>query len=106
MLANGKEAISATMVLAYGAGYTAMLAIVYVPAYMTMQSAGQRIRDAFAPVEMPGSPAYDEYIKTRNAWEDLLQFKANAADSLRIGTAVLAPIVTGVITVLVGVTVH
>ena len=106
MLANGNEAISATMVLAYGAGYTAMLAIVYVPAYMTMQLAGQRIRDAFAPMELPGSPTYDEYVKRRIAWEELLQFKANAADSLRIGTAVLAPIVTGVSTVLVGITVH
>jgi hypothetical protein len=99
-----RPAISATLVLAYGAGYTAMLALVYMPDYLYMQSAGRRILGSFLPMELPDSPRYDEYLKRQSAWEELLQLMIGPADSLKIGTAVLAPIVTGVINVLVGVT--
>jgi hypothetical protein len=105
LVAAGVQGVSATLVLAYGAGYTAMLAIVYVPAYLSMQAAGRRILESYLPMQLPDSPTYDEYQQTRRAWEDLLQLKVGPADSFRIGTAVLAPIVTALITVLVGVTI-
>jgi hypothetical protein len=104
LVAAGVKAVSATLVLAYGAGYTAMLAIVYVPSYLSMQNAGRRLLESYLPMQLPDSSTYDEYEKTRGAWEDLLQLKVGPADSFKIGTAVLAPIVTALITVFAGVT--
>jgi hypothetical protein len=94
---------SATAVLAYAAGATAMLAIAYVPAYLSMQRAGRDLIDRYVQKQLPGSPNYDTYRKTRDDWEDHLQLKVGPVDSLKIGTAVLTPIVTGLATVLIGV---
>jgi hypothetical protein len=105
IVAAKQPASSPAVVLAYGTGVTAMLAIVYVPAYLSMQSAAQRILESYAPTQLPDSPTYDEYLKRQTAWEEQLQLRVGAVDSLKIGTAVLAPIVTGLISALVGVTV-
>ena len=105
LIAADRDSFSATMVLAYGAFFTALLALVYVPAYQCMQSAGRRLLEAAAPEELPDSPTYGTYKTTRAAFEDVLQVKVGPADSFRIATAVLAPLVSGVITVLVGVSV-
>jgi len=104
VVASGHEqtAPTATAVLAYAAGATAMLAIAYVPAYLSIQRAGRSVVHRYVPEELPGSPTYDAYKKNRNDWEDHLQLKVGPVDSLKIGTAVLTPIVTGLATVLIG----
>jgi hypothetical protein len=103
--AADKPSFSATMVLVYGAGFTAMLALVYVPAYLSMQAAGRRLLEASAPLQLPDSPTFDANQKTRGAFEELLQLKVGPRDSFKIATAVLAPIVTGVVSVIIGVTI-
>jgi hypothetical protein len=97
LVASGHEqtAPSATAVLAYAAGATAMLAIAYVPAYLSIQRAGRAVVHRYVPEELPGSPAYDVFKKTRGDWEDHLHLKVGPVGNLKIGTAVLTPIVTG-----------
>lgn len=105
LIAYGNESFSSSMVLAYGASFTALLALVYVPSYVTMEAAARRLLDAHAPEELPDSPTYEQTKSVRAAFEEVLQIKVGPADSLRIATAVLAPLVSGVITVLAGVSV-
>lgn len=103
LLAARGSTFSATMVLAYGAAYTAVLAVLYVPPYVNMQASSRRLTEALYPPLLPGEDGFADRQQHRSDLAGILRTDVAAPDSLKVAAAVLAPLVSGLVAVLVGV---
>src|SRR6266849_5815315 len=82
-------------VLLYAIFFVVLLALVYIPVYLSLERAGRQILEAAFPIPAgplgTGSPKADWYTG-RKALEDLLQLGIRLEESLRAGVAILAPL--------------
>jgi hypothetical protein len=82
-----------SLVLAYGAFFTLLLVICYVPTHLMVEHAGKRILDAVLPDE-PAATILD-WQKSRKELLQLLHLDTALQDSLKNTIAILAPILAG-----------
>jgi hypothetical protein len=84
--------------LLYGGFFTVVLAFVYVPAHLSLQRLGTGLVDACWPIPLtrPDKDWYDN----RQAASAALGLTVSVKDSFQAGAAILAPLVTSVVTVL------
>lgn len=90
------------VVWSYGLYYSFVLVLVYLPPYLSLLALGRAIRDAAAKREFPGSPGYETAKKNRDAWDEELQLKVTATETLRAATLVLIPLVSSLGSSLLG----
>ncbi len=83
------------LVLAYGAFFTLILGLCYVPAYIVMQSAGDRILQGF----LKSTTDVAVWHKERKRLAKLLGLDASVAQSLKDIGAILSPLGAGLISV-------
>lgn len=83
------------LVLAYGAFFTLILGLCYLPAYIVMQSAGDRIRQEF----LKDTTDVVAWNKERKRLAKLLGLDAGIAQSLKDSGAILSPMIAGLISV-------
>jgi hypothetical protein len=104
-LQDGPASFPNYLVFVYGAYFTALFALLYVPVYSNLKSAGQDLIDHTYPIVLPDSADFQDRQGEREAMESLLQLRVGTADSLKIVGIFLAPLITSLVTVLVGITV-
>jgi hypothetical protein len=90
-----------TVVLAFGAYYTLLIALVYIPVYNYLMDAGRKIRDS----RVPGlfSKTLDEWgtsYKVRTDLEAILQLHYTPQQQLQTAVAILAPLLSSIIALL------
>ena len=104
-LEGGPAAFPNYLVFVYGAYFTALFAILYVPTYSDLKAAGEALIDRLYPMVLPDSPDFERRQEQRVAMEAMLELRVGAADSLKIVGIVLAPLITSLVTVLVGISI-
>lgn len=105
-LEGGPAAFPNYLVFVYGAYFTALFAILYVPVYSDLKSAGEVLIDRLYPTILPDSPDFQRRQEQRAAMEAMLELRVGAADSLKIVGIVLTPLITSLATVLVGISIQ
>jgi hypothetical protein len=91
-------------VLLYGAFFTALLLLVYVPAHLALKRLGLRIRDHYFPLSGMPDPDADSFrgwLDKRTTLETLLQLNVTPTQQLQASLFILAPLLSAVITSLV-----
>ncbi len=82
----------------YGGFFTVVLALLYVPAYTSLQRQARALIDACWPVP-PSAKPDEAWYKARQSAEAALGLAVSVRDSFQTGAAILAPLVTSIITV-------
>lgn len=94
----------ASAVLLYGAFFTALLLIVYVPAYLSLRRFCLDIRECYFPVKKVPSPTSAEFaawVEGRSRLDALTQVNVTAGQQLQASIFILAPLLSGLLSALV-----
>jgi hypothetical protein len=91
-------------VLLQGAYFTGLLALVYIPTYTLYATAGGDLVDSIYPVTAPDLDweHLSRWRANRKSLEELLQLQSGAVHNFRASVAIMAPVATSVVTVLMG----
>ena len=89
-------------VLAYGASLTVILTLVYVPVYVSLVSVGRQVCDTFFKMPSIYSKSWTDVYSKRKKLEELLQLGITAGQNLRATVAILIPLLSGIISTLLG----
>jgi len=90
-------------ILLYGAFFTGLLLLVYVPAHLALRGLGLRIRDryfALSEMPVPRSDSFKGWLEKRAALENLLQLNITPSQQLQASLFILAPIISAIFTAL------
>lgn len=91
-------------VLLYGAFFTALLALVYVPAHLVLQRQAQRVRDHHFPLAdmpAPDSAEAKAWLERRAAFGDLLAVDGSPLRQLEASLFIVTPLVSAILSSLV-----
>lgn len=91
-------------VLLYGAFFTGVLLLVYVPAHLALKRLALRIRDHYFPLSGmpdPDSDSFKGWLDKRTTLETLLQLNVTPSQQLQVSLFILAPLLSAIITSLV-----
>lgn len=83
---------SADSVVLYGLVLSLILALVYLPTYVTLQQTGERLRDRIQSLPGPEDPHFEARLAKRKAVDDLLGLQLSASASFRAGVFILSPL--------------
>lgn len=78
-------------VLLYAIFFVLLLALVYVPVYLSLERRAREVLDAVYPADWSAEPAAD-WARRRKELGDYLQVGIRLEESLRAGVAILAPL--------------
>jgi hypothetical protein len=81
----------ATYPLLYGGLFTAVLAMIYFPAYDELQRASRRLVEIAYPVDWREGPDHS-WFEARRDFADLLKIELSPLQAFRSGVAILGPI--------------
>ncbi len=85
----------ATLVWLYGAYYSVLLLVIYMPAYNSRLIAGEKILDRYLTLPLPSQDNWaDVYIKRKQLSENL-GLEESIIDSLQTLLPILAPLISG-----------
>lgn len=85
--------------LTYGGVFTALAALIFVPAYVAWQERVSELRDTLHPVPEDGRPTHD-WFQARDDLDTLLAAKASSGRVLATAFSVLAPLIASVVSAL------
>jgi hypothetical protein len=88
--------------LAYGAYFTLLVVLVYLPTFLSLQAIGRKLHDAFFPQIFPSTENWADIRDRRKYLEELLQLQVGAYQSLHASIVVLAPLISSIISTLLG----
>ncbi|MGZ6706632.1 MAG: hypothetical protein ACXVFN_06775 [Solirubrobacteraceae bacterium] len=89
-------------VLLAGVYFTGLLALLAIPNYERLRSAGGRLRDEQFPVRWPPEPGWKERLDERRAVDGLLKLELSPAASFRAAVAILAPLASSLVSRVLG----
>ncbi|MFQ6026950.1 MAG: hypothetical protein ACE5Q6_05470 [Dehalococcoidia bacterium] len=95
-----EENFPAALVLVYGAYFTLIVALVYIPTRVSLIEAGRKACDDLLPYVSPTNRLWAQRITDRRHLEELLQVGASAVQSFQAGLAILAPLLSGLVPIL------
>jgi hypothetical protein len=84
-------------VLLYGAFFSLVLVTIYLPTYNQLQLAGRWLVEHYTRFCEPDSPDWDAAVAKRTQLIGLLQLELSLTGSLTAGAAILAPLATAVV---------
>jgi hypothetical protein len=87
------------LVLLYGAFFTAVIALAYVPAYKALVGTGRRMVQLVLPMPEPGTPTFGTWYSARKLLLEFLQLEVSVGDRLRAGIIVLAPLTSALLSI-------
>ncbi len=90
----------ATSVVLFGALFTAMLALLFAPAYVELRDFQRRIRDFISRIPDDGIPPESWYLE-RERLSALLQLDSSSLEAIRSATLLLGPFFTALVTLFV-----
>lgn len=88
------------IVFAYGIFLSALLAAAYAPAFAELQRAGERLLNSIEPPPETGDPDWPDGSTRRGEVRSFLGLDVDFVQSLRVGIAVLAPLASGFVSLL------
>ena len=97
--AVGKEAFPMEFVLIYGIFFSLLLAAVYAPSWVRLQNVGYEIVNQAAPLPDPRLEGWTDAAAKRKELITLLQLELSLTGSLQAGLAILAPLLTSIVSV-------
>ena len=77
-----------------------LLAAAYAPAFNALRNAGERVLDELEPGPEPGAENWPAADTPPNGFRVYLELDTGFVESLRVGLAVLAPLASGLVTLL------
>jgi hypothetical protein len=83
---------TADSIVLYGFVLSFLLALVYLPTFLTLQRTGTLMRDRIQPLPNLTDPNLNAKIASRNGLDELLGLKVSASGSFRAGVAILTPL--------------
>jgi hypothetical protein len=86
--------------LVYGLFLSTLLAAVYAPAFAALRGAGERVLEELEPSLEPGDDGWPLGTPRRRELRAHLELDAGLVESLRVGVAVLAPLASGLVSLL------
>jgi hypothetical protein len=91
-------------VLLYGAFFSVLLASIYIPAYLALTDAGQRMRDRCFPLSRrwENAEAWAAWYRQRKDFEEFLGLRLGTVASLRGVVGVLTPLASSAVSLLLG----
>jgi hypothetical protein len=92
-----EEIFPREQVLLAGVYFTALLALLAIPIYERLRSAGCRLRDERLPPSWPPEPGWKERVEERSALDRLLSLELSSAASFRAALAILAPLASSLV---------
>jgi hypothetical protein len=99
-----ESAFPATAVLLYGAFFTGLLVLVYVPAHLSLRRFCVDIREHYFPVSDMPPPTREDFagwVESRARLDTLTQVNVTTGQQLQAGLFILAPLVSGILGALV-----
>lgn len=93
---------SPKIIILYGFFGSALVALAYTPTYLTFKEKGEYLLDSFFPLPPDNSMSWETWNKNRTVLENLLQLRLSSIKTLQVATAILSPLLGGVISVLLG----
>src|SRR5919204_2007616 len=97
-----KSSFPREYVLLYGAFFTLLLAVWYTPVYLKLLEVGRANLEAACPLEEPKSPGWLPAYEKRKKLEEHLQLEVATSASFRAGVAILAPLASALVALLLG----
>jgi hypothetical protein len=88
------------LVLAYGISFTSILAILYIPAYFSLNKLGFHLRDILFPLPEPNSDSWMEITSKRKSLEELLELRTSIGQNVLSDIPIMAPLLGGLISTL------
>jgi hypothetical protein len=85
--------------LTYGGVFTALAALIFIPAYVAWQERVSGLRDTLHPVPKDGRPEHD-WFQARDDFDALLNARASAGRVLATAFSVLAPLTASAVSAL------
>jgi hypothetical protein len=98
---KGEHGFPKEILLAYGGYLSAVLALLYVPAYGRLLELGRRLRDRIAPLDGDDA-ALVESLEQREKLAGLLDLEVSASTSFRGVVLILTPLTTSLVGLLIG----
>ena len=86
--------------LLYGLFLSTLLAAAYVPAFSALRAKGEQLLEELEPLSDPSNAAWPIGTPRRRELRAHLQLDAGLVDNLRVGIAVLAPLASGLLSLL------
>jgi hypothetical protein len=80
----------------YGAYFTLLILILYLPIYMSLNAVGNRICDTVASLPSPNSADWTKEYSKRKDFQELLQLNSLGLQNWQSGLAILIPLLSGV----------
>lgn len=87
-------------VLIYALYYSVLLALIYIPTYLSLLNTGYAVRDELYPI--CDVDKFNDQIAKRKSFEENLQLNINFEQNLRAGLVILSPLLSGILTTLIG----
>jgi hypothetical protein len=87
--------------LGYGVFFSALLALIYAPVHMRYQSKGRELMERHAPLPDVDQPGWSAALQRRNELQGLLLLGVTPTASFQAGVAILAPLASSLLAVLV-----
>ena len=81
-----------SFVVAYGAYFSIMLALVFVPAQAALTNRGRRILTAWAHLGSIDEPEWETALSKRQTLEQTLHLSGNPLERFQVGISLMAPI--------------
>jgi hypothetical protein len=97
---GNKQIIPPEVVLVYGAYFTVLVALVYAPTYVTLQTTGRNLQDSVLPMPSPASQEWETWCKKRQGLEEVLRLEKGGTQSFQTSFAILAPLAGSIISIL------
>jgi hypothetical protein len=91
-------------VLLHGAYFTGLLALVYIPTYSRLLAVGSDLLDMLFPISSPTLDLknFSSWQSNRKGLEELLELKSSALENLRASVAILTPLASSAVSILIG----
>jgi hypothetical protein len=89
-----------TAILLYGAFFTGLLVLVWLPAHLSLRRFCLDVRESFYPQAQMPSPTSDEFagwVDARNRLDTLTQVNVSASQQLQASLFILAPLISAIL---------
>jgi tellurite resistance protein TehA-like permease len=96
----GADEFSSTSVLLYGAFFTAILTVVYLPAHLSLRRLCADLRETWYPISAmprPDDDAFSGWLDGRKRIDTVTQFETTALQQLQAAIFVLTPLLSGIV---------
>jgi hypothetical protein len=95
--AESSEPATPELLAVYGAAYSALLAIVFVPTYVRLLRLGRTLRDHHCPLPSSSDPDWLERYERRRKLDDHLRLHLRTSATVRVSAAIVAPFAAGLL---------